>query len=205
MVIYTLINPYISGTIKHSYDAENEDAGAEKIWKSFSKYFNNDVPKFYITIKQKGGSLFHYKITESKYNNDDVNYKMKKINVPTNIEQNLLKMIKKLKYISQSEIIAGGHRKHRYDDDSSSSSDEEEYDVKMFKKMMKRIHIQQSLKFSPMSHIWYDPILYNDQDIFIPTFKINDYPTTYIQLHNEPKISSSTQTEECIGGICLKK
>jgi len=65
---YKLVNPYILGKLKTSCKAKTSEDAAEKLWNKLSKYTNNNVPKFYFSIKQKGGELQHFMVKEIKKN-----------------------------------------------------------------------------------------------------------------------------------------
>lgn len=182
---YTLINPYILGTMKTSISANDENEAAKKIWEIFARHATNDVPKFYFTIKQKGGSLFHFVVSEDINNDDknDVNFSIKKINIDNKNEKNILKHIKKIKSISQT----GGHHHHRYenfDDDDSSSSDE--YDNLIFRKMIKKLRLKNQIQQSPINYMLYNPIMYDGNDIYIPNFLFNGFVPPYIHIMTQP-------------------
>ncbi len=47
---YILVNPYIEGSMKKIFKADNSLAASKKAYESLSKYFNNQVPKFNFTL-----------------------------------------------------------------------------------------------------------------------------------------------------------
>ena len=64
MVKYELVNPCILGQFNTTYDVTNSMDAAKQFWNDLSPHLTNNLPFMYITLKQNGGSLHHFKINE---------------------------------------------------------------------------------------------------------------------------------------------
>lgn len=118
---YQLINPTIEGTFNDTYDASSPIKAAEKTWLSLSSHFVNEVPQFYMTLKEiSGGGYHHFNITE---NGEKKSYNIKEIelDVKNDVFDNFLASIDTVTKARDRQTGGKPHRK-RYDDSSSSSS-----------------------------------------------------------------------------------
>ncbi len=171
---YKLVNPYIKGEFETKLDAKNSIDAAKSFYKSLSEHFNNSVPKFYFTI-QKGGSgkgKFYHFVVNEKRKNEEVDYSIKPFEIKG--EDKAMK-----NYLSNFENFKGryngGARKNsrsskrgskrssrrssRLDSDSSDSS---EY----YREATTYVPVASQ----PFSYMYYDPILYQVDTVFFPTF-----------------------------------
>jgi hypothetical protein len=185
---YKLVNPYIFGSLKTACKANTSEQAAEKLWKQFSKYTNNNVPKFYFSIKQKGGELHHFMVKEKLKNKENVDYNIEKITVkkPGGAKK-IYKHIQKIKKLMQIDekkhSQSAGHHHHRYRDSSSSSSSSSEYLTSvnkiLLRKLLHRSRFENEMVVSPMEYLWYNPVIYDYSDVYIPTF-VNVVPRVQV-------------------------
>lgn len=97
---YTLVNPYIVGKFDKSFDGKTPLAAADKAYNALSKYFNNNIPKFYFTLQEGGqkniledtsemsdspqiggSSKFHHFVVKEKKEGNDANYTISEYNI----------------------------------------------------------------------------------------------------------------------------
>jgi hypothetical protein len=173
---YKLVNPYIKGEFETKVSAKNSVAAAKTFYNNLSEHFNNNVPKFYFTI-QKGGSgkgkFFHFEVKETKVN-DSVDYTIKPFEIKE--EEDSMKQ-----YLENFDRFKGrfnggarkGSRKssrksskksskRRHYDDSSSSSDSDDF----YRQAKSYVPVTSS----PFYYMYYDPLLYRVDSVFIPTY-----------------------------------
>ena len=181
---YKLVNPYIKGEFKTKLDAKNSVEAAKKFYNNLSEHFNNNVPKFYFTI-QKGGSgkgkFYHFEVKEKKVN-DSVDYTISPFEIKG--EESAMKQ-----YLENFDQFKGrfngssrnseshgarkGSRKgskksskrsrrssRHYDDDISSESDD------FYREATSYVPVASS----PFYYMYYDPLLYKVDSVFIPTY-----------------------------------
>ena len=171
---YKLVNPYIKGEFETKIGAKNSVEAAKSFYKSLSEHFNNNVPKFYFTI-QKGGSgkgkFYHFEVKEKKVN-DSVDYTIK----PFEIQGEEQAMSQYLENFEQfkGRYNGGAKRKgsrkgskkssrrssKRLDDDISSESDDFYREAKSYVPVAS----------SPFYYMYYDPLLYKVDSVFIPAY-----------------------------------
>ena len=113
---YILVNPYIEGSIKKIFKADNSLAASKKAYESLSKYFNNQVPKFNFTLlklkseevdvnsyldrfnlEDYGSKSFnkffnkknfsHFSVNESLNNKKEVSYQISKLEKEVDLSQ----------------------------------------------------------------------------------------------------------------------
>jgi len=173
---YKLVNPYILGKMKTSCKTKTAEDAAEKIWNRLSKYTNNNVPKFYFSLKQKGGDLYHFMVKEKISKGKNVDYNIEKIDIKSGGHvKKIYNHIKKIKELmNEKKQTAGRHHRYREDDSSSSSSSSSEYltstNKLLLHKILKRARHENEMVISPIDYVWYNPIIYAKPDVFIPTF-----------------------------------
>jgi len=160
---YKLINPYIEGTLVTTFTAPSQLDAACSAWETLSKYITNTVPKFAFTLKNvNDGSLSHFIVKESLRGGKSADYKIKQLD---------LKLSKDIVKQFEKRLSMKGGKKHKKDkkdgddeDDSSSSSSSssEEFSAIKLHKMY--------TKAQPITYWWYDPIVYEIESVYIPTF-----------------------------------
>lgn len=169
-----------------TFNAENENDAANKIWSEISKNIAGNVPNFVFTIKDKDtNELSNWKVKETpikKY----VDYKITKIDMKMN-ENQQQKFIDKTNELDEDieNLIHknqnGGKRKEkRYkkiesDDDSDSSSDEESI-------YNKYALFTATNRQKPIVYWWYTPTIYKIDSFYVPTFYSPVYPYVEINL-----------------------
>lgn len=172
---YKMVNPYIKGEFETITKAKNSVEAAKVFYKNLSEHFNNNVPKFYFTI-QKGGSgkgkFYHFEVKEKKVN-DDVDYSITPFEIQGEDEA-------MSQYLNNFDSFKGrfnggdskrkGSRKgskkssrrssRHLDDDISSESDDFYREAKSYRPVTS----------SPFYYMYYDPLLYKVDSVFMPTF-----------------------------------
>ncbi len=171
---YKLVNPYIKGEFESKIEAKNSIEAAKSFYKSLSEHFNNSVPKFYFTI-QKGGSgkgKFYHFVVNEKRKNEEVDYNIKPFEIKD--ENRAMK-----NYLSNFENFKGRYnggakqgrrsskrssskRSSRRKDDDSSSTDSSEY----YREATTYVPVVSQ----PFTYMYYDPIVYQVDTVFFPTF-----------------------------------
>ena len=182
---YILVNPYIKGKVETNIKSKNSLEAANIIYNNLSEHFNNAVPKFYFTI-QKGGSdkFYHFKVSEKKRNNE-INFNINQVQVDndTYINNDFKKKLEKIQNKMNSQ--EGGDKKKKKKSKSKSkkkkhvksSESESESDTSSENVYIKTKKYYYS---EPLYYWWYDPLVYNLDSVFLPTFY--SYVTPYVQL-----------------------
>ncbi len=170
---YKLVNPYIKGEeFQTKLDAKNSLDAAKSFYKSLSEHFSNNVPQFYFTI-QKGGSkkgkFYHFVVKEKKVN-DNVDFKIAPFEIKG--EEESMKQ-----YLDNFEQFKGRYsgkkgskrrgsrrgskrRSSRSDEISSESSEDFYREAKSYVPVTS----------SPFYYMYYDPLVYKVDSVFVPTF-----------------------------------
>ena len=183
---YVLVNPYIKGEMKTQVKTNNSQEAAKFFYTNLSEHFNNAVPKFYFTV-QKGGSgngkFYHFQVTETRNNESDVNFTIK----PFTIEnENINEFTSKLSTFKNKFAQKAGSKKStrskksKKSKKSSDSSDESESSDNYYN----RVNTYTPVVNQPISYWWYDPLVYNVNSVYTPTFysyitPIIEFPLTY--------------------------
>lgn len=174
---YVLVNPYISGEFQSTVKANNSNEAAKMFYNNISEHFNNAVPKFYFSI-QKGGSgkgkYYHYRSIE-KRKKDDVSFLIKPYTIKG---ENMQAFEQKLNDFKQKDIQNGGkkNKKHSKDSSDSSSDSDSDSDSEIFS--VSQTYIPSFNQ--PIYYWWYDPLVYNLNSFYIPTFY--SYVTPIIEI-----------------------
>jgi hypothetical protein len=169
---YKLVNPYIKGEFETKVGAKNSVEAAKTFYKNLSEHFNNNVPRFYFTI-QKGGSgkgkFYHFEVKEKKVN-DNVDFTIKPFEIKgedeamkqylENFDQFKGRFNGGARKGSRKGSKKSSRRSSRHDDDSSSDSDDFYREAKSYV----------SVASSPFYYMYYDPLLYKVDSVFIPTY-----------------------------------
>jgi len=172
---YVLVNPYISGEFQSTVKANNSNEAAKMFYNNISEHFNNAVPKFYFSI-QKGGSgkgkYYHYRSIE-KRKKDDVSFLIKPYTIKG---ENMQAFEQKLNDFKQKDIQNGGKKNKKHSKDSSDSSSDSDSDSEIFS--VSQTYIPSFNQ--PIYYWWYDPLVYNLNSFYIPTFY--SYVTPIIEI-----------------------
>ena len=175
---YKLVNPYIKGEFETKVGAKNSVEAAKTFYKNLSEHFNNNVPRFYFTI-QKGGSgkgkFYHFEVKEKKVN-DNVDFTIKPFEIKGEDEamKQYLENFDHFKGRFNGGANHNGSRKgsrkgskkssrrssRKHDDESSSESDDFYREAKSYVPVAS----------SPFYYMYYDPLLYKVDSVFIPTY-----------------------------------
>ena len=179
---YKLVNPYLKGEdFETKIDAKNSLDAAKSFYKSLSEHFSNNVPKFYFTI-QKGGSgkgkFYHFVVKEKKIN-DSVDYTI----APFEIKGEEEAMSKYLDNFEQFKgRFQGGASKGRRGSKKSSRRSSRRSSRKSSRRSLSDEISSDSDDFyreaksyvpvasSPFYYMYYDPLVYNVDSVFIPTY-----------------------------------
>lgn len=159
---YRLINPSIEGSLQTTYNEKKPTDAAEKVWLTLSKYITNSIPKFAFTLEDDKGKLHHYSVKEKMIGGGDVKFDIAQIHeIPSKHDTELKSRVNK--FAKQR-----GGKKHHDDDSSSSSSSDDGFNaLKLFK--------NKNTVF-PITYWWYDPLVYNYNTFYTPTFVAPLYP-----------------------------
>ena len=116
---YELVNPFILGTFDRKFTADNSLQAAHIAYQGLSKYFTGHMPRFkfslqrvkknYMTGGGKSEEYLHFETFEKKIPNKGIEYAIKPIKTPVNIDnfqqklQNFLKRKKVSSLITSEE------------------------------------------------------------------------------------------------------
>lgn len=193
---YKLVNPYIKGEFETKVGAKNSVEAAKTFYKNLSEHFNNNVPRFYFTI-QKGGSgkgkFYHFEVKEKKVN-DSVDYTIKPFEIKGEDEAMKHYLANFDKFKGRFNGGAGNHgrkgsrkgskkgskrsSRHSLDDDFSSDSEDFYREAKSYVPVAS----------SPFYYMYYDPLLYKVDSVFIPAYY------SYVSAFSEINTSLGTMT-----------
>ncbi len=170
---YKLVNPYIKGEFETKVNAKNSLEAAKSFYNNLSEHFNNNVPKFYFTI-QKGGSgkgkFYHFEVKEKKVN-DSVDYTIKPFEIKGEDEA-IAQYLNNFEHFkgrfnggaarkgSRKGSKKGSRRSSRRDEEDSSESDDFYREAKSYVPVTS----------SPFYYMYYDPLLYKVDSVFIPAY-----------------------------------
>lgn len=192
---YKLVNPYIRGEFNTKIKSKNSIDAAKKFYSSLSEHFNNSVPKFYFTI-QKGGSsnskFYHFEVKETR-KGDEVDFSLKPFDIKNSEEANK-KFVENFKSF-KGRFNGGGSKRGRSKSRGSkrrsksrskspkrrsksrsrsnskrrSSRNDMDIDIEVeddfYRQAVEYVPVSQ-----PISYLYYDPIIYDLDSVFIPTF-----------------------------------
>ncbi len=170
---YKLVNPYIKGEFETKVNAKNSLDAAKTFYNNLSEHFNNNVPKFYFTI-QKGGSgkgkFYHFEVKEKKVN-DSVDYTIKPFEIQGEDEAigQYLDNFEHFKGRFNGGASRKGSKKgskRRSSRRSSRHEDSSESDD-FYREAKSYVPVTSS---SPFYYMYYDPLLYKVDSVFIPTY-----------------------------------
>jgi hypothetical protein len=166
---YKLVNPYIRGEFETKVSAKNSVDAAKMFYKNLSEHFNNNVPKFYFTI-QKGasgkGKFYHFEVKEKK-SDENVDYTIKPFEIKGEDEalKQYLNNFTQFKGRYNGGAKKGSNRKSsrrssRHSLDDSSDSDDFYREAKSYVPVVS----------SPIYYMYYDPLLYKVDSVFLPSW-----------------------------------
>ncbi len=169
---YKLVNPYIKGEFETKLTAKNSLEAAKTFYKNLSEHFSNNVPKFYFTI-QKGGSgkgkFYHFEVKEKKVD-DSVDFTIKPFEIKGE-EESMKQYLDnfdhfKGRYNGGAKKGRKGSRRssrrssRRHSEDISSDSSDYYRDATSYVPVTS----------SPFYYMYYDPLLYKVESVFVPTY-----------------------------------
>mgnify|MGYP001339940804 CR=1 FL=1 len=178
MKTFKLVNPYIKGNMTTSFGGRDALNAAQATWEELGKNISKGVPKFYFTLQDTDDKLHHFYVKET-LNDGLVDYRLSKLN--TKSKSATLKHFKKqLKVFEEStdQMTGGGKRpkkrkkkktttrRKKSDDDDSSDSDD-------LNSSKNKVHSWSWT--SPISYLYYDPIVYGFDDVYLPNI-VGSYP-----------------------------
>lgn len=181
MTTYNLINPYIGGDMNTSYSGKTPLEVAKKTWVNLSGYLTNNVPRFAFTLERTNdGKLYHFIVNEKVDANKSASFSISNLEVKMSDKQiqsfkNGIKDVQRK--LDDEPILDGGKKKHRYHDEDDSSSSES--DLENAIRLMKYKQASQ-----PIYYWWYNPLVYNAVDLYIPTFTVPLSPYVHINLNS---------------------
>ena len=165
MKTFSLVNPFITGSLDTTVEAKNEITAAKTLYMKVSKYFKNNLPRFYFTVMDDNSKLYHFEVNERKQGKE-VNFTIKAASMKKDAETKIKNVVQR-KQKEQSggkddKFLDMDHDDSESDSDSDSSSD----------------------SYSPRRvPLYIDPIrefLYNPSYIIeVPDNIIIGYPYTY--------------------------
>jgi hypothetical protein len=167
MPTYQLINPFIVGEFKRKVSAKTPLDAAEKVWTQIAGYITNDVPTFYFTLRQEGGSMHHFSVKEKRSvatDSESGEYRIEKYNpkTPKRLMDRFKQSISKVK--TEEKQYGGGKKKGKKDKKEGDSSDYED-STEEYEKWYKRYILSK-----PIVYWWYDPLIYVVDWFYVPTF-----------------------------------
>lgn len=168
---YKLVNPLIIGTFNDVYSSENADGAAKVFWETLTSnnnYITGNIPKFMFTLMDTNSKDLHHYVVKEKPDGQLADYTITKIDytVPAEKRTEFMRELGKVKKMGKKVAVqdGGSHRKRYNDvnDDDDSSSDEDVDDLFRYLRLKKTV--------KPIVYWWYNPTLYNDPTVFVPTF-----------------------------------
>lgn len=162
---FSLVNPFITGSLNTSYESKSAMDAAKTLYMRVAKHFKNNVPKFNFTITDESDKLYHFNVSERK-SGKEVNFTI----TPTEMSKKNEEVLKKVIKQKQEEKVGGKKDKFMKveesdDDSSSSSSSSDSYSPRAI-----------PLYVDPIREFLYTP--YYTYDVVDPI--IIDYPSWYI-------------------------
>jgi len=183
MTKFKLVNPVIVGKMNIKVEADNSLEAASKMWSDLGSHLVGNVPKTYITLRDKKGDLYHFKVEEKIGRAKTAEYSISevKVDLSKDKEEKFLKEVKKYEKKGNELVKEGGavenkpKRDRSKDSSSSSSFDSEDDDYYNFRRHRARLN-------SPVNLLYYTPFIYGVDTVFFPTFNtvVAPYVTLYV-------------------------
>ena len=178
---YKLVNPYIKGEFETKVEAKNSIDAAKTFYKNLSEHFNNNVPTFNFTI-QKGGSgkgkFYHFQVKEKK-SEDSVDYKIEPFEIKG--EEEAMKHYLESFDSFKGRFTGGAKRKGSKRRSRKSSKSENEVSSDSSEDYYRDAVSYVPTTSSPIYYMYYDPLLYRLDSVYIPTFYA--YLTPFVELN----------------------
>jgi hypothetical protein len=180
---YKLVNPYVSGKFNKDFKAESSLKAADYAYQSLSKHFSNSLPVFHFTLQQvsdkqvgggKNSDYKHFKVTEKKKNNNgqiECKYKI----TPEKANNDHLNKFK-------TKISSFNNQKGGLDyvdvfsdddDDLDNESDDDSeylYTPSYMSSLSPFIYTDNYVYRNPITYYYYDPFVYINPKVYVPTF-----------------------------------
>ena len=176
MPTFELVNPYVIGTMKKTFNVESSGEAASQAWSNLSKHAVNNVPKFAFTIKKiSDNKLYHYVVKEKLGKNKEVSFSIKELKLNLSSSENS-KFLAKVNQLDNSGKLSGGSKKKNDSPSSSSSdssSDSDSDSDSDTDEVIRKIRYFKN-KNQPLSFLWYNPVMYNKDgnlaSVYIPSW-----------------------------------
>ena len=193
---YKLVNPYIRGEFETKLKTKNSVEAARKFYNSLSEHFNNSVPKFYFTI-QKGGSskgkFYHFEVEETR-KGDEVDFSIRPLELE-NAEKTDELFVSNFKNFkgrfnarrkSKRSSKRGSRKSSKRGSRSSRKSERRESSDRFGDGFEEDDFYKSALEYvpvasQPISYLYYDPLIYSLDSVFLPTFYA--YLSPYVELN----------------------
>ena len=205
---YKLVNPYIRGEFETKLKTKNSVEAARKFYNSLSEHFNNSVPKFYFTI-QKGGSskgkFYHFEVEETR-KGDEVDFSIRPLELE-NAEKTDELFVSNFKNFkgrfnarrkskrssrrgsrksSKRSSKRGSRKSSKRGSRSSRKSERRDSSDRFGNGFEEEDFYKSALEYvpvasQPISYLYYDPLIYSLDSVFLPTFYA--YLSPYVELN----------------------
>ena len=180
MKTFTLINPLIIGTMKTEYTANNGMDAVSQFWNELGSHLALNVPELYVTMKTSDNNLAHFVINEKLGKNKVAEYTISEYKNELSKKKEIKFLEAVSKYEKRGKSLTGGSiekkpKRDRSKDSSSSSDSDLDDDYYNFRRYRSRLN-------TPISMLYYTPLIYNVDTVVIPTFvpTIAPYVTLYM-------------------------
>jgi len=122
MKSYTLVNPYIEGSMRTKFKAGSSLEAAKLAYEELSQYFSNNVPRFLFSLKKTGSDsdndFYHFQVLEKINNSDKLRYTIKAYNKADNIDKFKIALKK-----TSDNLQGGGATNADTDTDADADTD----------------------------------------------------------------------------------
>lgn len=175
MTNFQLVNPYIEGDFKSVFSGKSSYDAAQKAWDSLSEHLTNNVPKFGFTLERMNDKKLVHFVVKENINDGLVDYKL----IEHNVEMSDDEVSRLQDKVDNFRKQSGGRRKKRDDSDSESHELDLSDSSEVYSKVMYNKYLHQS---QPIVYMWYNPLVYRFDTLFIPTFTVPLTPYIEIEL-----------------------
>jgi hypothetical protein len=161
-------------------ESKNSVEAAKVFYKNLSEHFNNNVPTFNFTI-QKGGSgkgkFYHFQVKEKK-SKDNVDYKIQPFEIK-NEEEAMKQYLDS--FDSFKGRFTGGAKKKGSRRSSRRGSSRSEKESESSEDYYVDAVSYVPTTSTPIYYMYYDPLLYRLDSVYIPTFYA--YLAPYVEIN----------------------
>ena len=198
MPTFKLVNPRIIGEFEDVTDAPTSGDAAENLWIRLSPHLVKNVPKFIFTLEQSGGTLHHFRVTESPQGKLS-NYSITQLPSPDNDnddEKTFRNEVRHFERRLSSLRKSSGGRRNRYDNNEETTGekcaprdghgdDEDDDDTSTTEALYEKIKMLKNLNSpQPIVYVWYEPYLYRRYRVGRVYFPVFNAPLApYIDLN----------------------